>query len=93
MLADVALGKMWQAKRDTYMEKPKPGHHSTWALGSLETDPSQWEKLDDGCVVPKGSIKASRWDNLSVSCREHQYVTYDTAQSKLRYMLKVKWVY
>jgi poly [ADP-ribose] polymerase len=41
LLAEVALGKMNELKRDQYMEKAPPGTHSTKALGMTAPDPKE----------------------------------------------------
>jgi hypothetical protein len=53
-------------------------------------DPKQTTTFFDGCVVPYGSVVPSPWAKKSVSCHEHQYVTYDVANCSLKYLLRVQ---
>jgi len=48
MACDVALGVPFSAVRDTYMEKPKPGTHSTHAIAEIIPDPICDVVLEDG---------------------------------------------
>jgi len=89
LLCDVALGKLYECPRDEYMEKPKNGAHSTWALGTVEPDPAGNITSPDGYVIPAGPVKPSK--HTGVSCREHQYICYDEGQSQIKYLLKMKW--
>ncbi|KAN0032467.1 hypothetical protein ACTFIV_006365 [Dictyostelium citrinum] len=88
LLGDVALGKTADLARDTYMEKPQPNSHSTWALGTVEPDPKVYFKDSEGCITPYGQMIPSQ--HKGVSCYEHQYVVYDVAQVHLKYLLQLK---
>eukprot|EP01101_Sappina_pedata_P011845 TRINITY_DN8029_c0_g1_i1.p1 TRINITY_DN8029_c0_g1~~TRINITY_DN8029_c0_g1_i1.p1 ORF type:complete len:676 (-),score=238.61 TRINITY_DN8029_c0_g1_i1:70-1926(-) len=88
LLGDVALGKTADLERDTYMEKPLEGTHSTKALGTIEPDQKENVILDEGVILPSGKIINT--GHRSVSCLEHQYVVYDVNQVNLRYMLLLK---
>ena len=93
LLSDVALGKMFPAKKDIYMDKPKTGFDSTWALGTIEPNTKDNVTTEEGYIIPSGKLVDSEYVDQNVSCFEHQYVTYDVAQSKLVYLLKVKFVF
>jgi len=85
LLADVALGKTADLKRDQFMTKALPGSDSTKALGSIEPDPAENFVRPDGVVVPCGKIHNSGFRD--VSCFEHQYIVYDVAQCRLQYLI------
>lgn len=89
LLGDVVLGKEAELERDTYMEKPVSGHHSTKALGTIEPSPKEDYNHKDGYIIPNGKIVDS--GKKSVSCREHQYIVYDVSQCHLRYLLHLNW--
>lgn len=89
LLGDVALGKEAEVERDTYMEKPLSGSHSTKALGTIEPSPKEDVTHPDGFIIPSGKIVDS--GKKGVSCREHQYIVYDVSQVHLKYMLHLNW--
>eukprot|EP01091_Cochliopodium_minus_P014939 TRINITY_DN5187_c0_g1_i4.p1 TRINITY_DN5187_c0_g1~~TRINITY_DN5187_c0_g1_i4.p1 ORF type:complete len:779 (+),score=279.26 TRINITY_DN5187_c0_g1_i4:52-2388(+) len=93
ILCDVALGKPFPAKKDIYMDEPKKGYDSTWALGTIEPNEKDNVTTEEGVVIPSGKIVKSQYKEGEVACYEHQYVTYDVAQSKIQYLLKVKYVF
>lgn len=86
LLADVALGKTADLKRDQFMTKALPGSDSTKALGSIEPSPAENVVREDGVVVPCGPIVNN--GNRDVSCFEHQYIVYDVAQCRLQYLIQ-----
>eukprot|EP01100_Stratorugosa_tubuloviscum_P000946 TRINITY_DN120_c0_g2_i1.p1 TRINITY_DN120_c0_g2~~TRINITY_DN120_c0_g2_i1.p1 ORF type:complete len:768 (-),score=314.89 TRINITY_DN120_c0_g2_i1:36-2339(-) len=88
LLCEVALGKLYKASQDEYMDKPKGDTHSTWGLGVIEPDSSR-NIMRNEYIIPAGKIVPSKFTN--VSCHEHQYICYNEAQSKMRYACKVKW--
>jgi len=91
LLVDTALGEMYECPKDKYMDKPPPGFDSTWALGIVEPDPKDHVIVEGNLTIPIGKIiKNSRRD---VNCHEHQFITYSEAQSQLRYLLKLKWIF
>jgi len=91
LLFDTALGKMYECPRDEYMDKPKKGFDSTWALGTIEPDPSGNINCPEGYVIPSGPLVPSQWANKGVSCHEHQYICYNEAQASMKYVMTVKW--
>lgn len=54
LLAEVALGKMYECTAAEYIEKLPPGYQSCKGLGSTEPDPEKVETLENGCT---GRIK------------------------------------
>jgi hypothetical protein len=63
---------------------------SQWALGKVEPDAKGDVKHPHGYVIPSGTIVQNGRSN--VSCHEHQFITYNEAQSEIKYLLKLKWV-
>jgi len=89
LLCDVALGKMYEASRDQFMEKPPNGYDSTFALGVVEPDPKGNYEHPDGFMIPAGKIIPN--NNKGVACHEHQFISYDARYTNIRYMLKLRW--
>ncbi|KAM0949661.1 putative NAD(+) ADP-ribosyltransferase transcription regulator SAP family [Dioscorea sansibarensis] len=88
LLSEVALGKMHELKKATYMDKPPKGKHSTKGLGKTVPLESEFVKWKDEVVVPCGRPVPS-----SVQASEllyNEYIVYDTAQVKMQFLLKVK---
>ena len=84
LLCDVALGKMAKFSHDKYVEKAPKGSNSVLALGRIEPDPKDVGELG-GAQVPFGKIVDT--SNKNVSCHEHQYIVYDVAQARQRYLI------
>ena len=56
LLCDVALGGMNEKLHADYNANQLPkGKLSTKGIGRVEPNSKQWQKLDDGCVVPCGA--------------------------------------
>jgi len=87
ILNEVALGDINKVKRDTYMEKAPAGTHSTQALGMTAPDPAADIIMDNGTVIPTGKLKKT---GMSTSCSHNEFIVYDTAQIRTRFLLKVR---
>jgi len=95
-LSEVSLGTMHELKQADYSgDKLPSGKHSTKGVGRSEPDKSSWVTLEDGCVIPKGKIKLAvdpKHTN-EYALLYNEFIVYDTAQIKLRYMVKVEFDY
>jgi poly [ADP-ribose] polymerase len=92
-LSEVSLGVCNELKQaDNDANKLPKGTASTKGLGRSSPDKSQWVTLDDGCVVPCGQMKSSVSKDVANSCAllYNEYIVYDVAQIKLKYLVKVK---
>jgi hypothetical protein len=86
LLSEVALGDIHELKSAKYMEKPVRGSHSTKGLGKMKPLESEYEKWDDNVTVPCGSPVPS---NVRSDLMYNEYIVYNTAQVRLRFLLKV----
>ncbi|KAF9608125.1 hypothetical protein IFM89_006052 [Coptis chinensis] len=87
LLSEVALGKVYELNKDSYMDKPPQGMHSTKGLGKMIPQPSEYVKWRDDVVVPCGKPVSS---GVMASQLYNQYIVYDTAQVKMQFLLKVR---
>ncbi|KAJ0967276.1 hypothetical protein J5N97_024193 [Dioscorea zingiberensis] len=88
LLSEVALGKIHELKKATYMDKPPKGKHSTKGLGKTVPLESEFAEWKDEVVVPCGKPVPS-----SVRASEllyNEYIVYDSAQVKMQFLLKVR---
>ncbi|XP_045461901.1 poly [ADP-ribose] polymerase [Harmonia axyridis] len=91
LLCEVALGNMHELTKAKYIEKLPSGKHSTKGLGKTAPDPKQSKKLED-VEVPLGKpIKISGLDGGHLLYNE--YIVYDVAQVKAKYLVKLNFKY
>lgn len=92
LLCEVALGNMYERYKADYIEKLPKGKHSTLGRGQTEPDPQNVYKLDDGVEVPYGmGVPATH--NKKSDLLYNEYIVYDVAQVKARYLLKMNFKY
>lgn len=91
LLCEVALGNMYERHHADYIEKLPKGKHSTIGLGQTHPDPANVCKTQDGVEVPYGVGVPSNVKKSSLLYNE--YIVYDVAQVKARYLLKMKFKY
>lgn len=92
LLCEVALGNMYERYHADYIEKLPNGKHSTWGRGQTQPDPENVYKMKDGVEVPYGvsvSVKLPKKSDLLYN----EYIVYDVAQVKARYLLKMNFKY
>ena len=92
-LSEVALGTCHELKQaDNNADKLPKGKMSTKGVGRSSPDESEWVTLDDGCMVPSGKLKSSvsKADANSYSLLYNEYIVYDVAQIKLKYLVKIE---
>ncbi len=95
-LSEVSLGECNELKQADYdADKLPAGKMSTKGVGKSEPDEEDWVTLEDGCVVPIGKLvnKVEPGKESEYSLLYNEYIVYDTAQVKLRYLVKVEFVY
>jgi len=92
VLSEVALGNPYRLLGAKYMEKPPKGFQSTLGQGKTEPNPKEWEKLEDGVLVPCGKGTVSPVVKTS-TLQYNEYIVYDTSQVKMRYLLRLNFVY
>ena len=87
LLCETALGRMNELTHAQYMDKPPKGYLSTKGLGTSEPDDDGKQVIDDGVVVPMGVLKQQ---GRGSSLLYNEYIVYDVAQIRQRYLLKIK---
>ncbi|XP_069743933.1 poly [ADP-ribose] polymerase 1 isoform X1 [Narcine bancroftii] len=90
LLADVALGNMYELKRANHISKLPKGKHSVKGVGKTAPDPSATIMLD-GVEVPLG--KGVQMPVSDSSLLYNEYIVYDVAQVNLKYLLKLNFKY
>jgi hypothetical protein len=99
LLCEVALGESYPAHQSEYLEQPKPGTHSTKALGSSAPDPAQSVYTPDGVYVPNGPIvpvaQPEDWRPQPPPAPQNyfctsqsEYVIYDEGQARMRFLVQ-----
>jgi poly [ADP-ribose] polymerase len=92
LLCDVALGEMNElTQSDYYADKLPKGKLSTKGLGQHAPDPLGAVTIEDGLIVPLGNTKATNVKQSSLLYNE--FIVYDTAQIKMKYLMKIKFNY
>ncbi|XP_077279950.1 poly-(ADP-ribose) polymerase isoform X2 [Temnothorax americanus] len=92
LLCEVALGNMYERYQADYIEKLPKGKHSTLGRGQTQPDPQTVYKTEDGVEVPYGKgIPANINKNSALLYNE--YIVYDVAQVKVRYMVRMNFKY
>lgn len=97
LLADVALGDMFELTHSLYVEKGKnlpQGKSSTWGKGKTVPDDGSWRKhpQDIDLTIPIGKPSPSK-DVPNSTLLYNEFIVYDVAQVNLKYLLKVKFNY
>ncbi|KAI3966922.1 hypothetical protein MKX01_021508 [Papaver californicum] len=92
LLCEVALGEMAELLHSDYnADKLPAGKLSTKGVGSTAPDPSEFEALDDGVVVPLGNPKEQR--DRKGSLLYNEYIVYNVDQIRMRYLIHVNFNY
>ena len=92
MLSEVALGQMALRYRADPTVKLKAPLLSVKGCGQHMPDPKGEYHEDHGCVIPMGKVIKAKLPEQSVLLYD-EYMTYNVAQSKMRYLLRVKFHY
>lgn len=87
LLSEVALGDMLEVKKhDRQIENNLNGKHSVKGVGNIQT-PFEIQR-PSGVKIPKG--KPKKMSNINSRLKLNEFVVYDEAQVKMRYLVKVK---
>ncbi|KAG5315729.1 PARP polymerase, partial [Acromyrmex insinuator] len=92
LLCEVALGNMYEKYQADYIEKLPKGKHSTLGRGQTQPDPQTIYKTKDGIEVPYGKGVPAKLNNTS-ALLYNEYIVYDIAQVKVRYLVKMNFKY
>uniref|UniRef100_A0AC34R2V0 Poly [ADP-ribose] polymerase n=1 Tax=Panagrolaimus sp. JU765 TaxID=591449 RepID=A0AC34R2V0_9BILA len=91
LLCDVALGEIQEERKaNGNIRKPNNGKSSVKGLGVIVPDEREHKVLNDGVCVPMGKPKKA--SNLPGGLFYNEFIVYDVAQIKMRYLVKVKFV-
>lgn len=91
LLCEVALGNMYERYKADYIEKLPKGKHSTLGRGQTEPDSKDIYKLD-GVEVPYG-VGVPATHNKKSDLLYNEYIVYDVAQVKVRYLIRMNFKY
>ena len=90
LLCDVALGDMNRKyAADYYADQLPEGKHSTMGCGKNVPNPSGHVVTEEGVVVPTGKQAPANLETNS-SLLYNEYIVYDTAQVRMKYLFKLK---
>lgn len=94
LLCEVALGDSNQLLHANYGADTLPaGKHSTMGMGRTGPDPKNSVTLD-GVTVPMGpGVKTSVASTSGYSLLYNEFIVYDPAQIRMRYLLKIQFNY
>lgn len=91
MLCEVALGDMMTLRHAEMITELPKGKHSVKGMGQSYPNPVESLILSDGVEVPLG--RAVHDLGMDSSLLYNEYIVYDVAQVKEKYLLKVKFHY
>lgn len=92
LLCEVALGNMYDRYQADFITKLPQGKHSTMGHGQTQPDPECVYKMEGGVEVPYGPPVPAKLPKKS-SLLYNEYIVYDVAQVKARYMVKMHFKY
>ncbi|XP_047370272.1 poly [ADP-ribose] polymerase [Vespa velutina] len=92
LLCEVALGNMYERYEADYISKLPKDKHSTIGKGQTQPDPNVVYKMEGSIEVPYGPSVSSKLKKNS-SLLYNEYIIYDTAQVKVRYLVKMNFKY
>ncbi|KAF2349553.1 Poly(ADP-ribose) polymerase regulatory domain [Trinorchestia longiramus] len=86
-LCEVALGVSRDLKQADYnADKLPKGYQSVKGVGRMTPQEANQVKMEDGVIVPLGPASSKTQDGLSLLYNE--YIVYNPAQVRLRYLVK-----
>ncbi|KAK6179955.1 hypothetical protein SNE40_012198 [Patella caerulea] len=88
LLCEVALGNPHELLASSYVTSLPKGKHSTKGCGMTVPDEKGAYVTEDGVKIPMGKGTNATIGRSSLLYNE--YIVYDTAQIKMKYMLKMK---
>ena len=88
LLCEVALGQSNELLQADYNANKLPkGKNSVKGVGKVHGKPENYHTMEDGTIVPLGP--ADTQDVPGGSLIYNEYIVYDTAQVRLRYLAKI----
>lgn len=102
-VCEVAVGETYNRVGAEYVEKLPSGKHCTKGIGARAPNPNEDIIMNNGVVIPIGAVvetKLSSEDlnqlcgplppNSRVSLAANEYIVYNTAQVRIRYVIQFK---
>lgn len=81
-------------KQAEFVTKLPSGYHSVQGLGRTMPDPNGTITINNDLKVPTGTlIELPRCDATGLTLIHNEFIVYDPAQVKIRYILKVRFDY
>ncbi|PIO77061.1 Poly(ADP-ribose) polymerase catalytic domain protein [Teladorsagia circumcincta] len=91
MLSEVALGTPQILRDANYSaDKLEQGKNSTLGLGKFRPSEGNFMTMKDKVRIPLGPLEDHSGDGTQYSLLYNEYVVYDVAQVKSRYLVEVK---
>lgn len=90
LLCEVVLGEMLLKYEAEFIEKLPSGYLSTLGCGNTAPDPKESVFTPYGVEVPVGTMINQVLPNVNYHLGHNEYIVYDTAQIRIRYMLHIK---
>jgi len=91
LLSDIALGRPYQISHTKFISKEdldSAGYHSVKGCGELAPNPVYDTEINDGLIISVG--KECPTGVYKSEIKHNEFIVYDTAQVKAKYLLKVK---
>ncbi|ORY06965.1 PARP-domain-containing protein [Basidiobolus meristosporus CBS 931.73] len=98
LLCEVALGDMlplYQASYEADKEVQDANKNSTLGMGRMEPNPAETVTTPEGLEIPFGKVGVREDKKARNRCSllYNEYIVYNTAQIKFRYLIKMKFNY
>ena len=95
LLCEAALGRMYEPKRNEKLDLEKlpflnQGYNSLKSVSSSGPDPNKNFVCNNGITIPLGNIVSYNSNAIEYSTAHPEYIVYDTAQVKIRYIVKME---
>ena len=95
LLCEAALGRMYEPKRNEKLDLEKlpflnQGYNSLKSVSSSGPDPNKNFICNNGITIPLGNIVSYNSNAIEYSTAHPEYIVYDTAQVKIRYIVKME---
>uniref|UniRef100_A0A914E2X6 Poly [ADP-ribose] polymerase n=1 Tax=Acrobeloides nanus TaxID=290746 RepID=A0A914E2X6_9BILA len=87
LLCQVALGNIKEEISSRYVEKADKGYHSVKGVGGTRPNPKSTVYDENGVAITLGKPTKSK-DNQHRSLLYNEYIVYDEAQVKMRYLIR-----
>ena len=94
LLCEAALGNIYEPKNKIIDYEKLPflneGYNSLKSISMEGPDPNKNFVCNNGITIPLGNIVSFRENNMNYATSHPEYIVYDTAQVKIRYIVKME---